>query len=104
MALTSADDLARFLKRRVGAGIKRSVRIVIVGQGVVRVEGPSVTQEERPAEVTVTMTPETLKALDNGRLDPITAVTASHVQVTNKLAALRMIPLIIRMLSRSSER
>ena len=103
MPVTTLDELTRFLRHCVGEGLSRSIKVVISGQGVVRVVGATVSNEDGPADLVITLTAETLRALGERKLDPFTAIRTGGIHASNKLAALSMIPQVLAKLARKPQ-
>jgi len=76
------QELTDRMKTAVGtdSGLGKSLKFNLKGQGFVLIDGGSVTNDDKPADLTLTIAMDDLVALGEGKLDPMTAV------MTGKLA------------------
>ncbi len=68
----------------------RSVKFVLKGDGVVRVDGADVSNLDAPADLTMTLSRADLEALGEGRLNPMTAVLTGRLKVSDMAMAMQM--------------
>ena len=64
------------MKTAVGtdSGLGKTLKFNLKGEGFVYIDGGSVTNEDKPADLTLTITLDDLISLGEGKLDPMTAV------------------------------
>jgi putative sterol carrier protein len=76
MAMTQLDELTERMKTAVGtdSGLGKTLKFNLKGDGFVYIDGGSVTNEDKPADLTLTISMNDLIALGEGKLDPMTAV------------------------------
>ena len=65
------------------SGLGKSLKFNLKGEGVVRIDGGSVSNEDAPADLTITIKMDDLLALGEGKLDPMTAVMTGKMQLSD---------------------
>ena len=90
--MASLDDITTKFREAVGtdSGLGRTVKFVLKGDGVVRIDGPAVTNDDEPADLTLTLSRADLEAMGEGRLNPMTAVLTGRLKVSDMTAAMQM--------------
>ena len=70
------DELTERMRGAVGsdAGLGKTLKFNLKGAGFVHIDGGQVTNEDKPADLTLTISLDDLVALGEGKLDPMTAV------------------------------
>ena len=95
--MTSLQDITGRLRRALQgqAGLDKTLKLDLRGDGVVFIEGAEVFNEDRPADCTVSVSTEDLLALAQGRLDPMSALMRGRMRVTGDMSvALRLQPIL----------
>ena len=95
---TDLDRLTTWLRRRIGEGVSRPVKLAVPGEGVIRVEGAVVTNEDGPADLVITVSAQTLHDVWNDKLNPL-AMPKGAVKISNKMLALQMTPNLLKLLT-----
>jgi putative sterol carrier protein len=92
--VASLEELTQRVRAAVGegAGLSRSVKLDLRGEGVIRVEGTSVTNDDAPADLTVSISQADLKAMGERRLDPMTAVIGGRMRLSDMGLAMSLQP------------
>ncbi|MFI4933894.1 MAG: SCP2 sterol-binding domain-containing protein [Caulobacterales bacterium] len=74
--MTTLQELTDRMKVAVGSdsGLGKTLKFNLKGEGVVRIDGGAVTNDDGPADLTLTISMDDLVALGEGKLDPMTAV------------------------------
>ena len=74
--MSRLDELTERMKTAVGtdSGLGKTLKFNLKGEGFVYIDGGTVTNEDKPADLTLTITVDNLIALGEGKLDPMTAV------------------------------
>lgn len=90
--MASLEEITAKFREAVGtdAGLGRSVKFVLKGDGVVRVDGAQVSNEDLPADLTLTLSRADLEAMGEGRINPMTAVLTGRLKVSDMAAAMQM--------------
>ena len=74
--MSRLDELTERMKKAVGtdSGLGKTLKFNLKGEGFVYIDGGTVTNEDKPADLTLTITLDDLIKLGEGKLDPMTAV------------------------------
>ena len=74
--MSRLEELTDRMKTAVGtdSGLGRTLKFNLKGEGFVYIDGGTVTNEDKPADLTLTIAMKDLIALGEGKLDPMTAV------------------------------
>ena len=83
--MATLQDLTDRVKTAVGAdsGLGKSLKFNLKGDGVVFINGGEVSNEDKPADLTMTISLDDLVALGEGKLDPMTAVMGGKLQLSD---------------------
>ena len=63
---------------------------MLKGDGVVRIDGATVTNEDLPADLTLTLSRADLEAMGENRLNPMTAVMTGRLKVSDMAMAMQL--------------
>lgn len=79
------DELTERMKTAVGpdSGLGKTLKFDLKGDGFVYINGGQVTNEDKPADLTLTIAMDDLVALGEGRLDPMTAVMTGALRLSD---------------------
>jgi putative sterol carrier protein len=74
--MTTLQELTDRMKTAVGSdsGLGKTLKFNLKGDGFVYIDGGTVTNDDKPADLTLTIGMNDLVALGEGKLDPMTAV------------------------------
>src|SRR5581483_9376995 len=73
------EDLTQRMREAAAAGsLGKTLKFVLKGEGVILIDGASVTNEDRPADLTLTASIDDLAALGQGRLAPMAAIMSGR--------------------------
>ena len=83
--MSRLDELTERMKTAVGtdAGLGKTLKFNLKGEGFVYIDGGTVTNDDKPADLTLTISMDDLIALGEGRLDPMTAVMTGALQLSD---------------------
>jgi putative sterol carrier protein len=84
-AMSRLDELTERMKTAVGtdAGLGKTLKFNLKGEGFVYIDGGTVTNEDKPADLTLTISMDDLIALGEGKLDPMSAVMTGKLQLSD---------------------
>jgi uncharacterized damage-inducible protein DinB/putative sterol carrier protein len=84
-AMSSLGELTRRMKTAVGAdsGLGKTLKFNLKGEGFIYIDGGSVTNEDKPADLTLTLTIDDLKAISQGKLAPMTAMMSGRLSISD---------------------
>ena len=79
------DDLTESIRAAVGAdsGLSKTLKFDLKGEGFIYIDGASVINEDKPADLTLTLTLDDLKAMSQGKLAPMTAMISGRLKLSD---------------------
>ena len=72
----------------------KTIKLDLKGEGVVRIEGASVTNDDLPADLVVTISRKDLEALGKRQLDPMRAIMTGRMKLSDMKLAMQLQPVI----------
>lgn len=84
------------------AGLGKSIKLDLKGQGIIHIAGTAVTNDDLPADLVVTVALADLKALGKGELDPTRAMMTGRLKLSDMSLALQLRPAIQSLFSRAA--
>jgi len=83
--MSRLEEFTERMKKAVGAdsGLGKTLKFNLKGEGFVLIDGGSVTNDDKPADLTLTISMDDLIALGDGKLDPMTAVMTGALQISD---------------------
>jgi putative sterol carrier protein len=84
-----------------GDGLSRTVKLDLKGEGVIHVDGASVTNDDRPADLVVSVSRADLVKLGKGELDPMRAVMSGRMKLSDMGLAFSLQPQIQALFERA---
>ena len=90
--MATLEEITERFRAAVGtdSGLGRSVKFVLKGDGVVRIEGAEVSNLDTPTDLTLTLSRADLEAMGQGRLNPMTAVLTGRLKVSDMATAMQV--------------
>ena len=83
--MATLQEMTDRIKTAVGSdsGLGKSLKFNLKGDGFIFIDGGSVTNEDKPADLTLTISSADLEALGAGKLDAMTAVMTGKLQLSD---------------------
>ena len=83
--MSRLDELTQSMKAAVSANsaLGKTLKFNLKGEGFIYIDGGSVTNEDKPADLTLTLTIDDLKAISQGQLAPMTAVMSGRLSLSD---------------------
>jgi putative sterol carrier protein len=102
--MATLEEITDRFRRAVGAdsGLGRSVKFDLMGEGFIVIDGGQVTNEDRPADLTMTVSKADLEALGSGQLDPMSAVMSGRLKLSDMGLAMQLQPKLQALFSRTA--
>jgi putative sterol carrier protein len=76
-------------------GLDKTLKLDLRGEGFVFFDGQTISNDDRAADCTVSVSKDDLEALAKGALDPMGALMRGRMRVTGDMAvAMRLAPLL----------
>jgi putative sterol carrier protein len=77
-------------------GLPKSLKLDFKGEGFIHVDGPTVTNDDAPADCTVTVSREDLEAMVRGELDPMSAMLRGRLRIKGDMAVAMQLQSMLR--------
>ncbi len=92
--MASLQDITDTIRAAVGAdsGLGKSLKFDLKDDGVIHIDGGSVTNEDKPADLTLTMSKDDLVEIAQGRLDATAAVMGGRIRLSDMMLAMSLQP------------
>ncbi len=83
--MATLQDITARIKTAVGddSGLGKSLKFNLKGDGFVFIDGGDVSNEDKPADLTMTISSADLEAMGEGKLDAMTAVMTGKLQLSD---------------------
>lgn len=100
--MTTLAEATELMRTAVGddAGLGKSLKYDFQGDGFIHIDGGSVTNEDAPADLTMTMSFNDFLALGKGELDPMSAVMSGRLKLSDMMAAMALQPKLNALMAR----
>ncbi|USQ94364.1 SCP2 sterol-binding domain-containing protein [Caulobacter sp. RL271] len=92
--MATIQEVTDRIKAAVGedSGLGKSLKFDLKDAGVIHIDGGSVTNEDKPADLTMTLSLDDLLAIGAGSLDPTMAVMTGKLKLSDMGAAMALQP------------
>ena len=83
--MATLQELTDRVTKAVGAdsGLGKTLKFNLKSDGVVFIDGGTVSNEDKPADLTITISLDDLVAMGEGKLDAMTAVMSGRMQLSD---------------------
>ncbi len=100
--MTTLAEATEKMRATVGAdsGLGKSLKYDFQGDGFIHIDGGSVTNEDAPADLTMTLSFDDFLALAKGELDPMAAVMSGRLKLSDMMAAMAIQPKLTALMAR----
>jgi putative sterol carrier protein len=101
--MATVEELTDRIRRAAasGDGLSRTVKLDLKGEGVIHLDGATVTNDDRPADLTVSVSRADLVRLGKGELDPMRAVMTGRMRLSDMGLAMSLQPQIQALFERA---
>ena len=101
--MATLEELTERIRRAAasGDGLGRTVKLDLKGEGVIHLDGASVTNDDRPADLTVSVSRADLVRLGKRELDPMRAVMTGRMKLSDMSLAFSLQPQIQALFERA---
>lgn len=84
-----------------GASLDRSLKLDLKGEGIILIDGAEVSNEDRPADLVVTISRRDLEALGKRELDPARAMMTGKLKLSDMGLAMKLQPALQTLFSKA---
>jgi putative sterol carrier protein len=90
--MATLQEITDRMKAAVGddSGLGKSLKFDLKDAGVVHIDGGSVTNDDKPADLTMTLSMDDLLAIGSGALDPTMAVMTGKLKLSDMGTAMAL--------------
>jgi putative sterol carrier protein len=90
--MATLEELTDRIRRAAasGDGLSSTVKLDLRGEGVIHVDGTEVTNEDRPADLTVSISRADLVRMGKRELDPMRAVMTGRMKLSDMTLAMSL--------------
>ena len=83
--MTELEDLTERMRTAVGtdSGLGKSLKFDLKGEGCIFIDRTSVSNDDKPADLTMTISLPDLVSMGEGKLDAMTAVMSGRLQLSD---------------------
>lgn len=83
--MATLEELTDRIRRAAAGGpaLGKSVKLDLKGEGVIHLDGEAVSNEDRPADLTVSVSKADLVRMGKGELDPMSAVMTGRMKLSD---------------------
>jgi putative sterol carrier protein len=83
--MSRLDEMTGRMRAAMGAesGLGKTLKFNLKGEGFIYIDNGSVTNEDKPADLTLTVTIDHLRAMGQGKLSPTTAMMTGRLGLSN---------------------
>lgn len=101
--MATLEELTDRIRRAAaaGEGLGRTIKLDLRGEGVIHVDGAAVTNEDRAADLTVSVSRSDLVRLGKGELDPMRAVMTGRLKLSDMGVAMGLMPKVKALFERA---
>src|SRR4051812_11622786 len=97
--MATLEEITSRFKTAVGtdSGLGKTITFDLKGEGFIHVDGGSVTNEDKPADVVITVAKSDLEDMAQGKLDPTMAFMSGKLKITGDMGvAMKLAPLLAK--------
>lgn len=100
--MATLEELTERIRGAVaeGADLGKTIKLDLKGEGFIHVDGAQVLNEDRPADLTVSISRKDLVAMGRRELDPMKAIMTGRLKMSDMGLALSLQPKIQALFSR----
>jgi putative sterol carrier protein len=94
--MATLEELTERIRRAAASdvGLGQSIKLDLKGEGVIHIDGAQVSNDDKPADLTVTLAKRDLEALGKGELDPVRAMLTGRMKLSDMGLAMKLQPKI----------
>jgi putative sterol carrier protein len=102
--MAALEELTDRIRHAVASdtGLGKSIKLDLKGEGVIHIDGEAVSNDDKPADLVVTVALKDLKALGKGELDPTRAMMTGRLRLSDMGLAMKLQPAIQSLFSKAS--
>ena len=101
--MATLEELTDRIRRAAGSDVRldKSIKLDLKGEGFIHIEGATVSNDDSPADLVVTVSRRDLEAMGKRELDPMRAIMTGKMRLSDMALALRLQPAIQTLFSKA---
>lgn len=101
--MATVEEITERIRGAVASGpdLGHRLKFDLKGEGVIRIDGVAVTNEDGPADLVVTISRKDLEALGRRELDPTRAMMTGRMKLSDMALAMKLQPVIQTLFARA---
>ena len=102
--MATLEELTDRIRAAAGSGqaLGKSIKLDLRGEGVIHIDGAEVSNDDKPADLVVTVALKDLRALGKGEMDPTRAMMTGRLRLSDFGLAMKLQPAIQSLFSKAS--
>lgn len=95
--MATLEELTERLRGAMAAGddgLGRTVKLDLKGEGIIHIDGAQVSNDDKPADLTVRISRKDLEAMGKRQLDPMAAIMTGRLKLSDMGLAMSLQPKI----------
>ena len=102
--MATLQELTDRIRRAAASGAvqEASIKLDLKGEGFVHIARGEVTNDDAPADLTVTIAMQDLAAISKGELDPTRAMMSGRMRISDMALAMKLQPQIQHLFSKAA--
>ncbi len=95
--MAELSEITQRLQKAVSntGGLDRPLKIDLKGEGIIHLDGTTVTNDDSPADCTITVAKDDLEAMSRGELDPTMAFMTGKLKIDGDMSlAMKLQPIM----------
>jgi putative sterol carrier protein len=92
--MTTLAEITDKMRTAVGndSGLGKSLKFDLCGDGFIHIDGGKVSNEDAPADLTMTISLENFISMGKGELEPMSAVMTGKLKLSDMMVAMALQP------------
>jgi len=101
--MATVEEITERIRRAVASApdIGQRLKFDLKGEGVILVDGETVSNDDRPADLVITISRKDLEALGRRELDPMRAIMSGRMKLSDMGLAMKLQPAIQTLFARA---
>ena len=101
--MATLEEITDRIRRAAASDVAldKSIKLDLKGEGFIHIEGAEVSNEDRPADLVVTVSRRDLEAIGKRELDPMRAIMTGRLKLSDMGLAMKMQPAIQSLFSKA---
>jgi putative sterol carrier protein len=101
--MATLEEITDRIRRAAASDVAldKSIKLDLKGEGFIHIDGAEVSNEDRPADLVVTVSRRDLEAMGKRELDPMRAIMTGRLKLSDMGLAMKMQPAIQSLFSKA---